>query len=746
MHKVTRHVLVPDGATFKTKDTDFLISDNPDFHPTDVIEDADGSLVVIDTGGWYKICCPTSQLSKPDVLGAIYRIRRIAGKKVDDPRGYKIKWQQLRPRELVKLLDDDRPAVIKRSIHQLASRKADAIPALSEVLKNSRSETTRRNAVWALTQIDEPKAREASYAAFPTGKNSVLRPDDSVAQAAIYSIGLWRDTNAISGPRPHSFPPTVALSAALENANLSMQRASAEAFGRIAVNKPFAVEHLLKMPEAHAMDRVLEHSLIFALIELDDPQSTARGLTNRLSQHAALIALDQMDDGGLQAGIVLPFLTSSDPGMRKAAAWVAGHHPDWGPALAGFFRNRLTATNLPDADRDELKGQLAQFAHSEAIQDIIGSMLNDTGTPVATRQVLLASMAAASLKDPPDQWGRAVASCLAQTDEALLHSAVQTARALSQAKTNAPHFSEALMRIAREQAHLDDLRLEALAALPSGLRTADADTFSFLCANVDPAKPAMTRSLAASVLARAKLRDQQLLALADTLKTVSPLEMMKLLAAFEHSTNEAVGLKLVAALKESKGLASLRPDAFKLVLAKYPASVQQPGKELLASLNVDSAKQGAHIDELLAALKDGDIRRGQNIFNSQKAACFTCHALGYQGGHVGPDLTSIGTVRTERDLLESIVYPSASFVRSFEPFVVTTKSEESFTGILRKDAADEIVLVTGPNVEVRVARSDIVEMRPGTVSVMPAGLDQQLTKQELSDLVAFLKSTKWGPR
>ena len=256
----------------------------------------------------------------------------------------------------------------------------------------------------------------------------------------------------------------------------------------------------------------------------------------------------------------------------------------------------------------------------------------------------------------------------------------------------------------------------------------------------------MTRSSAASVLTRAKLKEDQLLSLADTLKSAGPLEMMKLLAAFEHSTNEAVGLKLVAALKESKGLASLRPDAFKIVLAKYPASVQQQGKELLASLNVDSAKQSAHIDELLAELKNGDIRRGQNIFNSQKAACFSCHALGYQGGHVGPDLTSIGTVRTERDLLESIVYPSASFVRSFEPFVVTTRSEESYVGVLRKDAADEIVLATGPNVEVRIARADIAEMRPGTVSVMPAGLDQQLTKEELADLLAFLKSTKWGPR
>ena len=52
------------------------MSDSRDFHPTDVIEDADGSLLVIDTGPWYKLCCPTSQLAKPEVLGAIYRIRR----------------------------------------------------------------------------------------------------------------------------------------------------------------------------------------------------------------------------------------------------------------------------------------------------------------------------------------------------------------------------------------------------------------------------------------------------------------------------------------------------------------------------------------------------------------------------------------------------------------------------------------------------------------------------------------------
>ena len=75
LHKVGRHVLATSGSTFSTKDEDFVTSPDLDFHPTDVLEDADGSLIVVDTGGWYKLCCPTSQLQKPDVLGAIYRVR-----------------------------------------------------------------------------------------------------------------------------------------------------------------------------------------------------------------------------------------------------------------------------------------------------------------------------------------------------------------------------------------------------------------------------------------------------------------------------------------------------------------------------------------------------------------------------------------------------------------------------------------------------------------------------------------------
>ncbi|MCE9529150.1 MAG: hypothetical protein K8R36_24145, partial [Planctomycetales bacterium] len=68
-HKVKRCVLEREGSTFKATVHEFLKAKSDDFHPTDVLEDADGSLLVIDTGGWFRIGCPTSQIAKSHILG-----------------------------------------------------------------------------------------------------------------------------------------------------------------------------------------------------------------------------------------------------------------------------------------------------------------------------------------------------------------------------------------------------------------------------------------------------------------------------------------------------------------------------------------------------------------------------------------------------------------------------------------------------------------------------------------------------
>jgi putative heme-binding domain-containing protein len=154
------------------------------------------------------------------------------------------------------------------------------------------------------------------------------------------------------------------------------------------------------------------------------------------------------------------------------------------------------------------------------------------------------------------------------------------------------------------------------------------------------------------------------------------------------------------------------------------------------------AQQRARIEELLPQLPSGDAARGGEIFRSAKAACTTCHAIDRQGGTLGPDLTKVGAIRTSRDLLEAIVFPSASYVRSYEPLIVKTrKGEESF-GILKNDTADAITLGSVGSGEVRIPRADVVEMREAPLSVMPLGFDGLLTPQELADVVAFLSTAK----
>jgi putative membrane-bound dehydrogenase-like protein len=723
LHKVSRHVLEPSGATFRSKDSDFLASDNTDFHPTDVIEDADGSLLVVDTGGWYKLCCPTSQLYKPDVLGAIYRVRRKDAPKLEDPRGRKLAWTDQSPAALSQRLGDERPAVRRRAMQALAQQGGSAVRALYQTLRNNKSVDARRNAVWTLTRIEHEDAYRGVRYALNDG-------DSTVRQVAIHSTGLRRDGEA---------PPQ--LLRLLPKETPPVQRAAAEALGRIG--HPGAVPELLALA-GKAQDRALEHSLTYALIQINNAADTSAGLqsTNPLTKRAALIALDQMDGGGLKPEQVAPLLVSTEPALRQTASWLVSRHADWGNALAGFFRERLSAPDLGERDYDDLQRQLARFGRTVAIQELLATTLSNSSNSPQTRLTVLRAMAQTGVKETPPAWAADLARVLHGHNDALVHQAVATARSLPAPKEGG-ELTAALLHVARDASRSSDVRLEALAAVPGGLSAVEPELFDFLCASVAPAKTPVMRSTAAGVLAKAKLTPEQLLALTETLKAVGPLEVPKLLAAYEKATDETLGLKLVAALKQSSGVAGLRAETLTPRLTNFPETVRREADGLLASLNVDTAKQKAHLDELAAALKDGDVRRGQGIFNSTKAACSSCHAIGYLGGNIGPDLTRIGQIRTERDLLEAIVYPSASFVRSYEPIAVSTKSGDEYSGVLRRDNTDEIVLATGVGTEVRIARADITEMRPGTLSVMPSGLDEQLTRQELADLLAFLKATKW---
>jgi putative membrane-bound dehydrogenase-like protein len=723
MHKVTRHILEPVGSTFKTRDEDFLVSDNFDFHPTCVLEDADGSLLVIDTGGWYKLCCPTSQLHKPDILGAIYRIRRKGMPQLDDPRGLKVNWDRLSVDELVALLGHRSRAIANRAIKTLAAKGVEALPALERIGGPAQGTKHHLKAIWAATRIDDAQARRFI-------RTKVIDPDEAVAQAAIHSVSLWRDREAL--------PDMILL---LKSPSLHHRRAAAEAIGRIGDRS--AVPALL-LAAGEPNDRMLEHSLTYALIEIAGHDETRAGLTspNPRTQRTALIALDQMVGGDLKAADVTPALTSDDPSIREAAFWIVGRHPQWGDALAGYLTARLAKEGLSVAERQELAGQFARFAKAPAIQAFLAERVADNKSQKTGRLIALAAMGQSSLRQAPTSWIIALTKVVTSDDGDLVREAVTTLRALAMPKSSLVELKKALLDLAHNDSAAAQVRLAALAAIPGGPSNLDPPVLALVLANIDQEKPVVIRSLAAEVLSRAHLDRAQLLELVQAMGTVGPMELERILPAFAGCNDDEIGKKLVGALQASPARSSLRLDGIKPNIAKFGSSVQAQAEGLYAILDADSVKQREKLEKMLGSLHGGDVRRGQVVFNGPKAACASCHAVGYMGGNIGPDLTRIGSVRAERDLLESIVFPSASFVRSYEPVVVVTKQGKLHNGLVKKDTPEEILLTVSATEEVHIPREAVDEIRPSKVSVMPAGLDQQLSERDIADLVAFLKACK----
>ena len=293
-----------------------------------------------------------------------------------------------------------------------------------------------------------------------------------------------------------------------------------------------------------------------------------------------------------------------------------------------------------------------------------------------------------------------------------------------------------------------DIRLEALAAVQAAAPATAPNaplpqgTFDAVRAGLDPSAPAAARANAAFIVERTTLQSDELAAVADALPTAGPLYTPRLLAAFGKTKEDSAGRALVAGLSRSRTHGSIRADALRAVLANYSEAVRSEAQPLLAALDTDAARQGQRLEQLLAAMQPGDVRRGQQVFNNAKVACLSCHAIGYIGGRLGPDLTRIGEVRTERDLLEAVVFPSASFARGYEPVTVKLKDASVVNGVLRSESGEDILVLTADNREMRIARREIAELQPGSVSLMPQGLDEQLTRSELADLIAFLRATR----
>jgi putative heme-binding domain-containing protein len=718
-HKIQRHVLTRVGATFKASNEDFLVSKDPDFHPTDVLEDADGSLLVIDTGGWFRQGCPTSQTAKPQAKGGIYRIRRADAPKAPDPRGLQLAWEQLPARELAVLLDDPRFAIRDRAIEQLAKRGPDAVPVLRDVLSHSPSMRARRNAVWTALRIDTPQARATIRAA-------LADPDASVRNASVHGVGLVRDGEPL--PR--------LLDMVVKDSSAAVRREAATALGRLG--RPVAVAALLDGLRAGS-DRFLDHALIYALITIGDREATLKGLgdANPAVRRGALIALDQMGSGNLTREQVVPLLDTDDAALRKTVWSLITARPDWAAEVAGLLRQWLARTELSESRQDMLRTALLAFAKNPTIQELIDEALRQEKTALSTRLLLVEVIGQAPSERLPSAWVRTLIRILEEGEESLVRAAAVAIRA-----HRAAEFNEPLQRLANDDKKPLDLRIAALTAVTPGVAPVKEPLLDVLLTHLHGDQPPLTRLAAAAALGNARLSDAELERLTKVVAAAGALEISPLLAAYERSKNPRVGEKLVAALGQSPGLPSLSPGLLRQLFQGYPPEVGLAAAPLLKRLEVDTEKQQARLAELEPILSEARAARGQRVFFGNRAACSTCHTVKNEGGHIGPDLSHIGAIRSGRDLLEAVVFPSSSIVRGYEPYTITTREGRVYTGIITRETAEAIHLVAADRTETRIPRSAVEAIERSRVSIMPQGLDAQLSRQDLADLLAFLQSLR----
>lgn len=743
--KISRHALRPAGATFASETTDFVATDDMDFHPTDVLADADGSLLVVDTGGWYKLCCPSSQLWKPDVLGTVYRVRRSGAARVMDPWGAKLDWAGATPPQLRDWLSDARSEVRAKARQSLATLGGSAVPLLQGVLNRADAGPAAVEAIWALSQIAEPAARAVVRGVIATAPAADVwgrAPGEElgpVRRAAIKVAALWRDTGALG-----SASPGVVETGLLMCGQPAVRRNMAELLGR--TKSPGGARLLLNSThETIGTDPVLTTAVIRGLIETQDAATVRASLDGKPgAQLAALTAWAGMEGSDLPAAVVAPFLVSTDASLREAAHWMIQRRPEWGADLVAWFRQELKA---PTA-REEVLALLPIFTGAPVGREFLGELATSPTLPV--RIAALKAIGGSGVKEVPEPWWSALAAGIsgggAGADRAALsEAAVGAARGLAGQGEFGRRLGEPLAAAGADPALSQPVRVDALALALAG-RNVGPENFQYLQKSLLPPVAPPTRALAAEALSRAALTPAQLQELLVNVRTAGPLEVNRLLGAFDRGGDEALGLALIQTLRTSGAAHSLVTSQLAAHFAKFPAAVQTAASALVVELAPDTARQSAQLNTLLADLQalPRDIRRGQAVFNSPKAACSACHRIGYQGGNVGPDLTAISNGRSERDLLEAVVYPSASFVRSYEPVLFHTKNGDDISGVIRRETDAEVVVATGPGAEQRIAKADIQDRQPGTVSVMPAGLDAQLSRQELADLVAFLKNTKWG--
>jgi len=450
--------------------------------------------------------------------------------------------------------------------------------------------------------------------------------------------------------------------------------------------------------------------------------------------------LEQVPFKAVPAAAVVARLNAEDASLQANARWVLQRHPEWGDAGAAFLGQLLEKPNPTEADLQALAKFLPIFASNSTVTRALAESLTSTNAAVneAQRAQLLDGIAALSLREPPVSLASAVVQCIRAPSSTVALAAIRAAAALRLSTAQEP-----LASIAFDSGQDVRVRLEAMRELVRRQPTVGPAQMDFLLGELCDTNVPAARLAAAEIVVSGKLSPKQINALLRAVQkepAVSPALILGLVERNGLAPEIAVPFLDYLAGSMDAGWTISAEQLIK-VQAAVPQGQRAAANALVARLSESISRQRQQLMDFVPLLTGGDYVRGEKVFY-EKGQCTTCHRIWENGGRVGPDLSKVGTIRSGRDILESLLIPSSTIAQGYETLNVTTEDGETYTGIRVGSSDNPLRLRLASGSEVVLHQNQIKGIERSKVSLMPEGLLNNLKREEMRDLLAFLQHLK----
>ncbi len=170
---------------------------------------------------------------------------------------------------------------------------------------------------------------------------------------------------------------------------------------------------------------------------------------------------------------------------------------------------------------------------------------------------------------------------------------------------------------------------------------------------------------------------------------------------------------------------------------KEPKMKQRVTNAIASLVPADRQSVLAEYDECVQL--DSDPKRGRIVFEKN---CATCHRIGSLGVDIGPDIADSRT-RTPKYLLTNILDPNRAVDANYFSVTAITVEGKSVTGLVASESGSSITLRQAEAKTVTLLRDDIDELKSDGISLMPVGLEKTINKQQMADLISFIKNWRY---